>query len=66
MEKCIRIEHVLLLKAFSYEKKNKKKKQAVHNPVQTECTPPVVTDNYRWVITVETTVFQYVQPSPKR
>ena len=27
---------------------------------------PVVTDNYCWVITVETTIFQYVQPSPKR
>ena len=23
-------------------------------------TPPVVTDNYRWVKTAETTIFQYV------
>ena len=26
-----------------------------------ESTLPVVTDNYRWVITAETTIFQYVQ-----
>ena len=25
-------------------------------------TPLVVTDNYRWVITAQTTIFQYVQP----
>ena len=28
--------------------------------------PPVVTDNYRWVITAETTIFQYIQLTPKR
>ena len=27
--------------------------------------PPVVSDNYRRVITADTTIFQYVQPSPK-
>ena len=29
-------------------------------------TPPVVTDNYRWVRTAQTTIFQNVQPSPNR
>ena len=30
-------------------------------------TPPVATDNYRWVIKAETMlIFQYIQPSPKR
>ena len=28
--------------------------------------PPVVTDNCRWVITAETTIFQNVQQSPNR
>ena len=29
-------------------------------------TPLVVTDNYRWVIKAETTIFQFVLPSPKK
>ena len=29
-------------------------------------TPPVVSDNCRWVRTTETTIFQNVQPSPNR
>ena len=28
--------------------------------------PLVVNDNYCWAITAETTIFQFVQPSPKR